>query len=150
MHFTDGSFYFYGPPSLSQTLIKGNKNQRRGKDRDRGKRGEVTVVSVAFGKELDDWFVVRSDGSWEANGSLPQGLEDLLKNRKGRGDLLWVALGVSSDEWCLAAMNGRIWWEGVSNEADEALARVLAEDGENELKYIDFGADDTFFLLHVN
>jgi len=63
VHFVDGSFFFYGPPSLSKILIKGNKKQtRRGKDRNRGKRGgddTVSVVSVAFGKHLDDFFVVR-------------------------------------------------------------------------------------------
>ena len=44
--------------------------------------------------------------------------------------------------------NGRVWWEGVSDEADEALAEVLAEDGENELRFVDFGTEGTYFLLH--
>jgi len=148
VHFVDGSFFFYGPPAMSKTLIHGNKQkQRRGKDRNRGKRGEVSVVSVAFGKKLDDFFIVRSDGSWESNGSLPAGLDGLMEDRKGRADLLWVALG-ANDEWCVRSKHGRVWWEGVSVEADEALADILAEDGENELKFIDFGKDDTYFLLH--
>jgi len=121
--------------------------QRRVKNRNKGKKSEVSVVSVAFGKHLDDFFVVRSDGSWETSGSLPPGLEGLMKDRKGRADLLWVALG-ADDEWCVRSRNGRVWWEGVSDEADEALADILAEDGENELKFIDFGRDDTYFLLH--
>jgi len=28
------------------------------------------------------------------------------------------------------------------------MAEVLAEDGENELRFIDFGSDNTYFLLH--
>lgn len=149
MHFDDGSFFFYGPPSLSKILIKGNKKQRRGKDRNRGKKGEVSVsvVSVAFGKQLDDFFVVMSDGSWEAHGSLPPGLEGLMSDRKSRADLLWVALGING-EWCVKSQNGRVWWGGVSDEVDEALSEILAEDGANELRFIDFGKDETYFLLH--
>jgi len=148
VHFVDGSFFFYGPPAMSKTLIHGNKQKlRRGKDRNRGKRGEVSVVSVAFGKNLDDFFIVRSDGSWESDGSLPTGLDGLMEDRKGRADLLWVALGANG-EWCVRSKHGRVWWEGVSVEADEALADILAEDGENELKFIAFGKDDTYFLLH--
>ena len=133
MHFTDGSICFYGPPSLNKVLKK-------------AKRKEGSIASVAFGPELDDWFVVFSDGSWEANGDLPSGLDELMENRKGRADLLWVALGVN-DEWCVSARNGRVWWDGVSEEADEALADILA-DGENELKWVDFGPDESYFLLH--
>jgi len=71
-----------------------------------------------------------------------------MKDRKGRADLLWVALGVNNDEWCVRSKGGRVWWEGVSEEADEALTDILAEDGESELKFIDFGTEDTYFLLH--
>ena len=92
-------------------------------------------------------FARRSDGSWETNGSIPSGLEDLTEHRRGRADLLWVALG-ADDEWCVRSKGGRVWWENASVEADEALAHILAEDGENELNFIDFGRDDTYFLLH--
>ncbi|KAL7536785.1 hypothetical protein ACHAXR_007392 [Thalassiosira sp. AJA248-18] len=155
VHFSDGSFHFYGPPSLSKILTKSHKAQKQ-RRRTRGQRGNVSIVSVAFGKELADFFVVgppllcprvQSDGAWEAHGNLPSGLEELMTTRKGRADLHWVALGVN-DEWCVRAKNGRVWWEGVSDEADEALADILAKDGENELKYIDFGIDETYFLLH--
>jgi len=147
VHFRDGSFFFYGPPSLSKILIKGNKRQRRGKDRNRGKREEACVASVAFGNDLDDFFVVRTDGSWEMRGSLPLGLECLMNDRNNRADLRWVQLG-SNGEWAVKAKNGRVWWDGVSEEADEGMAEVLAEDGENELRFIDFGSDNTYFLLH--
>ena len=102
VHFRDGSFFFYGPPSLSKILIKGNKRQRRGKDRNRGKREEACVASVAFGEDLDDFFVVRTDGSWEMNGSLPSGLECLMNDRNNRADLRWVQLG-SNGEWAVKA-----------------------------------------------
>mmetsp|Transcript_29615 Transcript_29615/g.62799 ORF Transcript_29615/g.62799 Transcript_29615/m.62799 type:complete len:753 (-) Transcript_29615:182-2440(-) len=146
VHFEDGSFFFYGPPSLSKILIKGKK-KRRGKDRNRDKKVDASVVSVALGKQLDDYFVVWSDGSWEAHGSLPSGLESLMNDRKDRADLLWVALGVNG-EWCAKAKNGRVWWDGVSDEADEALSEILADDGETVLKFIDFGTDEAYFLLH--
>lgn len=55
VHFRDGSFFFYGPPSLSKILIDMGKKQKRR----RGKGGIVSISSVAFGKELDDFFVVR-------------------------------------------------------------------------------------------
>lgn len=149
VHFEDGSYFFYGPGALNKVLAKGSKKLiRRGKDRNRGRRGDaVGVASVAFGRDLDDFFVVRSNGSWEAHGSLPSGLEDLMNDRKDRADLLWVAMGVNG-EWCVKAKNGVVWWGGCSEEADEALAEVLCEDSENELQYIDFGPDDTYFLLH--
>lgn len=133
-------------------MIKGNKKQRRGEDRNRGQRNnkdlDVAVASVAFGKKLDDFFVVYSDGSWQSHGkSIPEGLNDLMKDRKDRADLMWVSLG-SKGEWCARARNGRVWWEGVSDETDEALTEILSEEGENELSYIDFGTDETYFLLH--
>ena len=100
INFTHGFPYSYGPPSLSKILIKGNKKQqRRGKDRNRGKRDDISVTSVAFGKNLDDFFVCRSNGSWEAHGSLPNGLEGLMTDRKDRADLRWVALGVNGEWW---------------------------------------------------
>ena len=100
INFTHGFPYSYGPPSLSKILIKGNKKQqRRGKDRNRGKRDDISVTSVAFGKNLDDFFVCRSNGSCEAHGSLPNGLEGLMTDRKDRADLRWVALGVNGEWW---------------------------------------------------
>ena len=71
-------------------------------------------------------------------------LDNLMKTRKGRADLVWVGVGVD-EEWFVRSKNDRVWWEGVSDEADEALAAILAEDGENELKFIDFGKVETYF-----
>mmetsp|Transcript_3715 Transcript_3715/g.8192 ORF Transcript_3715/g.8192 Transcript_3715/m.8192 type:complete len:863 (-) Transcript_3715:212-2800(-) len=152
VHFKDGSFFFYGPPELSKILVKNHRKQHRGKHRNRGKRGgdaetTVTVVSVAFGKDLDDFFVVRSDGSWESSGRMPSSLETLLKDRNHRADLFWVSLGVNN-EWCVRSKGGRVWWEGLSEEADEALADILSEDSDGQLAFIDFGTDETYFLLH--
>ena len=90
---------------------------------------------------------MRTDGSWEMHGLLPTGLECLMNDRNNRADLRWVQLG-SNGEWAVKAKNGRVWWDGVSEEADEGMAEVLAEDGENELRFIDFGSDNTYFLLH--
>lgn len=97
MQFKDGSYHFYGPPELGKLLSKLDKQRRETpkKDRSRTRRaGEVSVVCIAFGKELDDFFVVYSDGSWNANGcDLPKGLEKLMRDRRGIGDLTWVAIG---------------------------------------------------------
>ena len=51
VHFVDNSYFFYGPPSLGHVLNKRNKKKQLSK--------AVSVVSVAFGKQLDDFFVVR-------------------------------------------------------------------------------------------
>ena len=77
-----------------------------------------------------------------------------MKDRRGQADLLWVALGADKDEWCVRSKgsrrskNGRVWWGGTSKEADEALRDILVENGDIELKYIDFGTKDSFFLLY--
>lgn len=47
----------------------------------------------------------------------------------------------------MRAMNGGVWWGDVSDEADGALKYVLNEY-ESDLKFIDFGNDDAYFLLH--
>ena len=82
---------------------------------------------------------------------MPKGLVKLLHDRRDRGDLAWVVLG-PNNEWCLKAKNERIWWGGVSEEVDDHLSRILMEDEENgkltDLKFIDFGVEDSFFLLH--
>jgi hypothetical protein len=146
VHFDDDSFYFYGPPPLTRILKKVNRQQRRRNDKyKRGKRsnGAVSVVSVSFGKKLDDIFVVLSNGAWEAHGDIPSGLEELMKNRNDRADLLWASIGVNG-EWCVKSNKGNLWWGSVTNEADEALSEVLAQD----VMFIDFGMDGSYFLLY--
>lgn len=145
IHFEDGSYYFFGPPPLTRILKKVNRQHRRRKHRDKGKRsnGSVSIVSVSFGKKLDDLFVVLSNGSWEAHGDLPPGLEQLMKDRNDRADLLWAAVGVNG-EWCVKSNTGSVWWGNVSVEADEALSEVLAQD----VMFIDFGMDGCYFLLY--
>lgn len=71
-----------------------------------------------------------------------------MTDRDGRPDLLWVALGGDNDEWCVRSKGGRVWWEGLSEEADDALVEILAEEGDTQLEYIDFGTQETYFLLH--
>ncbi|KAL3800653.1 hypothetical protein HJC23_006115 [Cyclotella cryptica] len=168
VRFEDGTFKFLGPSSLraclNQTGAHDSAKAKRGSrffKNFKKKNGEIdsrqqhplAIASLAFGNNFDDFFLVRNDGSWEYNGDLPRSLEKLLQDRRGRGDLQWVSLG-PNQEWCLKANNGRIWWGGVSKEVDEHLTGILLEDDENgsgichDLKFIDFGVDDTFFLLH--
>eukprot|EP00970_Alexandrium_tamarense_P015308 scaffold4986_cov180-Alexandrium_tamarense.AAC.6 len=179
VRFEDGTFFFNGPSSLNTLLNQGNLDtpksnnfsmfNDKGKNNNKqGKKNKLyqralskqAVASIAFGKRFDDYFLVRQNGSWVANGDLPAGLETLLNDRRDRGDLCWVSLG-PKNEWCLKAKNGRVWWGGVSDELDEALADILLEKDDSagegvasweaksrELKYIDFGLDDSYFLLH--
>jgi hypothetical protein len=146
VHFEDGSFYFYGPPPLTRILKKVNRQQRQRKHTHKGGKrsnGSVSVVSVSFGKKLDDLFVVLSNGAWESHGDIPQGLEKLMKDRNDRADLLWAAIGVNG-EWCVKSNDGKLWWGNVTNEADEALSEILAQD----VMQIDFGTDGSYFLLY--
>lgn len=164
VRFEDGSFKFNGPSSLKRFLdetgshdsvmaksrffLKGVKSRKKIKI---DNRLQHSISSIAFGKRFDDVFLVRNDGSWESHGDMPKGLVKLLHDRRDRGDLAWVALG-PNNEWCLKAKNERIWWGGVSEEVDDHLSRILMEDEENgkltDLKFIDFGVEDSFFLLH--
>jgi hypothetical protein len=125
---------------LSKILIKAGKAEK-------GRKSQVSIASVAFGKEIDDYFVVRSDGTWESHGDMPPGLDKLMRDRRNKADLLWVSLGVSG-EWCVKARNGRVWWGNVSDEVDEMLADITAKDSEREVKYIDFGTSETYFILY--
>jgi hypothetical protein len=145
--FDDGSYYFFGPNSLGRVLEEKTPKRKRGKKgkNHKGAKNQVSVASVAFGKELDDFFVVFTDGSWEYDGCLHQGLNKLLKDRRYLDDLLWVSLG-PENEFCLKAKNGRVWWGGVSEEISEALLDIT--EGETKVKYISFGIDGTYFLTH--
>jgi len=143
--FDDGSYYFYGPTALTRILNE-KMSRIQGKGKKRGAKNNVSVASVAFGKELDDFFVVFTDGSWECDGELHKGLDKLLIDRGHRADLLWVSLG-PHNEFCVKARNGRIWWGGVSDEINEALFDIT-EGSETDVKYISFGVDGSYFLTH--
>lgn len=143
MHFDDGSFYLYGPRALTQILKKVYGHHQRKQKGGKRSNPPVSVVSVSFGKKLDDLFVVLSNGAWEAHGEIPRGLEDLMKDRNDRADLLWASIGVNG-EWCVKANNGNIWWGNVTKEADEALTEIPGQD----LMFIDFGIDGSYFLLY--
>ena len=148
VRFRDGQFVFYGPPDLAKVLNQNNKNrQRRGKNRNRGKRDKMQqarVTSLAFGKAIDDFFLVRSDGSWHSNGNLPEGLEDLLDKRNDNIDLEFVSIG-PDNEWAVKDKSGRIYWGGVSEEVDERLGEIL---DYSDVFWIDFGLQESYFLLH--
>lgn len=171
VRFEDGTTECAGPSALKAFLNKNRNNSgkkaksasrfsRNGIISKKMKRGEIdkrrrspsSITSIAFGKRFDDFFLVRNDGSWECNGDMPRSLDKLLEDRGDRADLEWVALGPNG-EWCLKAQNEKIWWGGVSEEADDHLSRVLIEEDEekemtNDLKFVDFGVNGAFFLLY--
>lgn len=147
IRFRDGQFVFYGPPDLAKVLNQKRNRQRRGKNRNRGKREKMQqakVTSLAFGKAIDDFFLVRSDGSWHSNGNLPEGLEDLLDKRNDNIDLEFVSIG-PDDEWAVKDKTGRVYWGGVSDEVDERLEEILEY---SDVFWIDFGLEESYFLLH--
>jgi len=143
--FDDETYYFHGPPSLSRTLNKRMVKKQKVKGK-KGAKNSVYIASVAFGREFDDFFVVLTDGSWECDGELHEELDKLLNDRGNRDDLVWVSLG-PDDEFCLKAKNGRIWWGGVSDEISELLFDIT-DGNENEVDYISFGVDGSYFLTH--
>ena len=146
--FDDGTYYFYGPDSMATILEKRMPQRQRGKGKKKrrgGKSSNLSVASVAFGREIEDFFVVFTDGSWECDGFLHKGLDKLLDDRGNLADLLWVSLG-PDNQWCLKARNGRVWWSGVSDEISEALFDIT-DARETDVKYISFGVDDSYFLL---
>lgn len=146
--FDDGTYYYYGPDSMAKILEKKMPQRQRGKGKKKrrgGKSNNLSVASVAFGREIEDFFVVFTDGSWECDGFLHKGLDKLLDDRGNLADLLWVSLG-PDNQWCLKARNGRVWWGGVSDEISEALFDIT-DARETDVKYISFGVDDSYFLL---
>lgn len=100
--------------------------------------------SVAFGSTYDTFFIVFHDGSWEYQGrGIPDSLKQKLRDRDNRDDLVLVNLG-PLDEWFIKARNGRMWWNGGSNDLEEAITDIL-EDGKY-IHTIDFGENESFFL----
>lgn len=146
IRFDDGTHLCAGPTQL-RTFLKATNSSRFRTVKQRHKKGSdnpLEVSSIAFGNGFEDFFLVRNDGSWECVGDMPRGLDKLLEDRRFKADLEWVSLG-PDNEWCLKAKNGRIWWGGVSEEVDEHLSTIAIED---DLKFIDFGENHSFFLLH--
>ena len=146
IRFDDGTHSCVGPTQL-KSFLKAKNSSRFRTVKQKQKKGDVDpmgVSSIAFGKGFEDFFMVRNDGSWECIGDMPSGLDKLLEDRRFKADLEWVSLG-PNNEWCLKAKNGRIWWGGVSEEVDDHFSTIAIEDG---LTFIDFGENDSFFLLH--
>ena len=128
--FLDGTSDWRGPKGLGQNLKRSRKQPR----------------SVAFGSTYDTFFIVYDDGSWEYQGrGIPQELEDKLKDRSDRADLVCVTLGPRG-EWFLRAQNGRMWWGGVGQALDELVHNLL--ESERYLNYLDFGDDGTYFISY--
>ncbi len=142
--FVDESYYVHGSYSLTRAL-NGKMTEKQKAKRKKRAKNKLSIASVAFGKESDAFFVVFSDGSWECDGGLHDELDKLLTDRGNRADLVWVSLG-PNNEFCIKAKNGRIWWGGVSEEIGELLFDIT--DGNEEVDYISFGVDETFFLTY--
>jgi hypothetical protein len=104
------------------------------------------VATVAFGDEWDSYFVVTKGGGYGYQ-SVPTGLTDKIAAReqsmsKSGGDLRSVSLGPGG-EWCLEALNNRMWWGGLSSEAYDELRSI-----KDRVTFMDFGDDDSYFLRY--
>jgi accessory colonization factor AcfC len=102
---------------------------------------------VAFGSTFDTFFVVFNDGSWQYQGrGIPETLEEKLKDRKERADIVTVNLGPNG-EWFLKAENGRMWWSGITQELDGVLSKILQN---GYLHSMDFGENGSYFVTYDN
>mmetsp|Transcript_7173 Transcript_7173/g.10279 ORF Transcript_7173/g.10279 Transcript_7173/m.10279 type:complete len:561 (-) Transcript_7173:45-1727(-) len=156
IRFVDGGEYWDGPESLTFCLKDSKKQKRRVKGGGSVSRGlhnddfdkydkKYQVSSVAFGKDFDTFFIVYKDGSWEYEGEIPIGLEEILDDRQNRDDLVFVTLG-SNGEWCLKAENRKMWWGGVSDEMDDCFDEISNE--KKIMKFVDFGENDSYFMSY--
>lgn len=101
--------------------------------------------SVAFGSTYDTFFIIYHDGSWQYQGrGIPESLEDKLKERHNRADLLHCNLGPNG-EWFLKAENGKMWWSGISSELDEVLQNITST---GYLYNMDFGENGSYFISY--
>lgn len=128
--FHNGSFSCKGPKGLDRELRKLTK----------------PPMSVSFGQSWDTFFVVFSDGSWKLAGrTIPDDLEEKLAAREDRPDLVCCHLGPSG-EWFLKTRSGRMWWGGISDEADAAIIDLL--DSGHEINVLDFGEDGSYYVSY--
>ncbi|XRA98355.1 Aste57867_15909 protein [Pycnococcus provasolii] len=127
IRFRNGSSQWAGPDGLSTALHETSR----------------TVASVAFGEDYHTWFIVYTDGYWEYNGDIPSGLDELMDSRKRRADLSLVTLGPDG-EYFLKAQNGKTWWGGIST----AMSKTIRSIGNDRLKFMDFGEDNTYFIRY--
>jgi hypothetical protein len=101
-----------------------------------------SVKTVAFGEAWDSYFVVFANGSWSYQ-NIPTGLQDVLKKRNYRKDLVCVALGPAG-EYFLKARNGRAWWGGLTEENLD-----MARQHGDRIQFMDFGDDDAFLYRYT-
>ena len=66
-----------------------------------------------------------------------------MDSRKRRADLSLVTLGPDG-EYFLKAQNGKTWWGGIST----AMSKTIRSIGNDRLKFMDFGEDNTYFIRY--
>lgn len=126
IRFSDDSSQVFGCDKLSKELKK--RSNRR-------------VQTVAFGENLDSYFVVHTDG-WRSYSNVPSGLSDLIENTLNEPELECVSLGPSG-EYFVRTRDGRMVWGGMTAENDDIANRY-----KDEIKFMDFGDFNTFVVRH--
>ncbi len=130
VNFKNGKKCWEGSKSLDSYVLKRN------------------VKCIAFGKSKEDFFCVYEDGSWKCHGNMPGGLEKLMADRDHLGDLHCVTLGANG-EYFVKAMNGRMWWGGVTDEIDQVFDEMVSELNKT-LEFVDFGdGAGSYFMIYV-
>jgi hypothetical protein len=106
------------------------------------KETDKIVKSVAFGAQMDSYFIVYEDG-WYQGSNVPKSLIKILEDRGRKADLDCVSLGPDG-EYYMRAKNGRAWWEGTSKEN---LATI--NEGGSRVKFVDFADNDAFLFRYT-
>ena len=150
--FNDGTADWKGSNVLDKTLKKIITKSNNGTGKRHMKLGgndsspsSMLPRSVAFGSTYDTFFIIYHDGSWQYQGrGIPKSLEDKLKERQNRADLLCCNLGPNG-EWFLKNESGKMWWSGISSELDDVLKKITST---GYLHNMDFGDNGSYFISY--
>jgi len=126
IRFSDDSSQFFGCDELSKELKK---------------ISNIRVQTVAFGEKWDSYVVVYADGGLSYS-NVPSGLSDLIENTLNEPELECVSLGPSG-EYFVSTQDGRMMWGGMTTENAD-----IANRNKDEIKFMDFGDFNTFFVRH--
>jgi len=108
------------------------------------------VGTVAFGNDLDSYFIVFEDGGYSYQ-EVPDALQELVQTGRqdstdgecrSPGPLECVSLG-PNDEWFLQTKTGKAWWDGMSEDAVDCMAEHC-----NQISFMDFADDDAYLFLY--
>jgi len=119
LSFANGKQFWEGPKTMDVLFFK------------------KSVRCVAFGRAIDDVFVVYQDSTWKRGGKMPEGLEQLLKEEKNISDNLDCVTMGANGEYFVKSKDGQMFWGGVSDKITQVFNEQ--EEENKTLEFIDFG-----------